>query len=171
MVLGLIAAVVLAKGSVIKAIAMIVLGLLLGMVGTDSHHRRVRASPSTSRELADGIDFVAVAMGMFGIAEIIRNLEHAAERRERDQRRSTGLCRRARTSGAIVGPILRGTILGSVLGILPGGGAVLASFAAYTLEKKISKTPEAVRQGRDRGRRGARSRPTTPPRRPRSSRC
>ncbi len=136
MVLGLIAAVVLAHGSLIKAIAMVVLGLLLGLVGTDVNSGVARYSFGVS-ELSDGINFVVVAMGMFGFAEIIANLEHK-EQRDVFTAKIEGLLPTLKDIKDCIGAVLRGTTLGSALGILPGGGALLASFAAYTLEKKVS---------------------------------
>jgi len=137
MVLGLVAAVVLAHGSLVKAIGMVLLGLLLGLVGTDVNSGVLRFAFGIS-ELADGIGFVTVAMGMFGLAEIIANLEHKGAR-EVFTSKVTHLWPTKEDWKRIVGPILRGTFLGSALGILPGGGALLASFGAYTLEKKVSK--------------------------------
>jgi putative tricarboxylic transport membrane protein len=137
MVLGLIAATVLAHGSLIKAIAMVILGLLLGLVGTDVNSGVARFSFGVS-ELSDGIGFVSVAMGVFGFAEIINNLEQKEER-EVFTKKVTGLLPTWRDIRDSAPSILRGTALGSFLGILPGGGALLASFAAYTLEKKVSK--------------------------------
>jgi len=145
MVLGLIAAVVLAHGSVIKALAVVVLGLLLGMIGTDVNSGVARFSFDIP-ELSDGIEFVAVAMGMFGFAEIILNLEQRGNR-EVFTSKVGGLFPSASELRSSIGPVLRGTTLGSFLGILPGGGAVLASFSAYALEKKISKTPERFGKG------------------------
>ncbi len=136
MVLGLIAATVLAHGSLIKAIAMVILGLLLGLVGTDVNSGVARFNFGMS-ELSDGINFVVVAMGMFGFAEIIANLEHR-EKREVFTAKIEGLLPTAQDIKDCIPSILRGTTLGSALGILPGGGALLASFAAYTLEKKVS---------------------------------
>jgi len=136
MVLGLVAAVVLAHGSVVKAIAMVILGLLLGLVGTDVNSGVLRFSFGIP-ELADGIGFVTVAMGLFGIAEIIVNLELKGER-EVFTGKVTHLWPTREDFKRIWKPVLRGTFLGSALGILPGGGALLASFAAYTLEKKVS---------------------------------
>jgi putative tricarboxylic transport membrane protein len=138
MVLGLIAAVVLAHGSLLKAIAMVILGLLLGIVGTDVNSGVARFSFGVS-ELSDGINFVVVAMGMFGFAEIIANLEHK-EQRDVFVAKVSGLLPTLADFKHCAGAILRGTFLGSALGILPGGGALLASFAAYTLEKKIGDT-------------------------------
>jgi TctA family transporter len=136
MVLGLIAAVVLAHGSLIKAISMVILGLLLGLVGTDVNSGVARYSFGIP-ELSDGIGFVTVAMGMFGIAEIIANLE-MKEKREIFVHKIENLLPTLADIKRCVPAILRGTALGSSLGILPGGGALLASFAAYTFEKKAT---------------------------------
>src|SRR5512134_2901245 len=145
MVLGLVAAVVLAHGSLIKAICMVLLGLMLGLVGTDVNSGVLRFAFGIS-ELADGIGFVTVAMGMFGLAEIIANLEHKGAREV-----FTGAVKHLWPTRddfkRMVGPILRGTALGSGLGILPGGGALLASFGAYTLEKKVSKNAHEFGKG------------------------
>ncbi len=137
MVLGLIGAVVLASGSLIKAIAMIVLGLLLGLVGTDVNSGTSRYAFDVP-QLTDGLGFVAVAMGVFGFAEIMANLEQK-ENRETFLDKVTNLWPNKEDFKRMVAPILRGTLLGSVLGILPGGGAALAAFGAYSLEKKVSK--------------------------------
>jgi len=145
MVLGLIAAVVLAHGSVVKALAMVVLGLLIGLIGTDVNSGVARFSFDIP-ELSDGIEFVAVAMGIFGFAEIILNLEQR-EHREVFTSKVAGLMPSASEFKQSVFPIIRGTALGSFLGILPGGGAVLSSFSAYALEKKLSKTPERFGKG------------------------
>src|SRR5262247_2150065 len=138
MVLGLVAAVVLAHGSLIKAIGMVILGLLFGLVGTDVNSGVARYSFGIS-ELSDGIGFVTVAMGMFGIAEIIANLEHK-ESRDVFVAKIENLLPTWADIKRCIPAILRGTMLGSALGILPGGGALLASFAAYTLEKKMGDT-------------------------------
>ncbi|WP_300300828.1 tripartite tricarboxylate transporter permease [Ferrovibrio sp.] len=145
MVLGLVASVVLAHGSLIKAIAMILLGLLLGLVGTDVTSGTPRFTFDLP-ELADGINFVIVAMGMFGLGEIIRNLEHT-ETRDVFTRKISGLLPTWKDIKQITAPVLRGTALGSALGILPGGGAMLSSFAAYSLEKKISKNGKKFGKG------------------------
>ena len=137
MVLGLIGAVVLASGSLIKAIAMIILGLLLGLVGTDVNSGTARYSFDVP-QLTDGLGFVAVAMGVFGFAEIMANLEQK-ENRETFLDKVTNLWPTKADFKRMVMPILRGTTLGSILGILPGGGAALAAFGAYSLEKKVSK--------------------------------
>ena len=140
MVLGLIGAVVLAGGSLIKAIAMIVLGLLLGLVGTDVNSGVARFSFDIP-ELADGINFAAVAMGVFGFAEIIANLEHKDKREVFTSK--VGKLMPSKEEFLYAAPaVLRGTALGSILGVLPGGGALLSAFAAYTLEKKITRNPK-----------------------------
>src|SRR5260221_1307154 len=134
MVLGLIAAVVLAHGSLIKAIAMIILGLLLGLVGTDVNSGVARYSFGLP-ELIDGFGIGTVAMGMFGFSEIIRTLGQGEER-EVFTKSITGLLPNWSDIKQAAWPTIRGTALGSFLGILPGGGPVLGSFSAYTLEKK-----------------------------------
>ncbi|WP_431265591.1 tripartite tricarboxylate transporter permease [Roseateles chitinivorans] len=146
MVLGLIGAVVLASGSLIKAISMIVLGLLLGQINTDVISGTPRFSFDVP-ELTDGINFVVIAMGVFGFGEIIANLGQPAEHREVFTKSVKGLWPTKQDFHDAWPAVLRGTALGSVLGVLPGGGALLASFAAYTLEKKVSKTPEKFGKG------------------------
>ncbi len=145
MVLGLAAAVTLAHGSVIKAIAMITLGLLLGTMGQDLYTGAPRFTFG-SNEFADGIDFTALAMGVFGIGEIIRNLE-STEVREPIRSKLRDLIPTREEFKQIIMPVLRGTGIGSLLGILPGGGAVLGSFASYSIEKKLSKNPVPFGQG------------------------
>src|SRR6516162_3353894 len=146
MVLGLIFAVVLAKGSVLKAVAMVVTGLLLSMVGSDLETGAGRMTFDIA-ELADGIGFANIAMGVFGFAEIIRNLELPAESRDIVQAKITGLMPTRQDLIDSSGAIARGTALGSLLGILPGGGALIASFAAYGFEKKIAKDPSRFGRG------------------------
>src|SRR5690606_3185867 len=145
MALGLVAAVVLARGSVAKAIAMVFLGLLLGLVGTDVNSGEQRYTFGFF-ELADGIDFVPIAMGLFGIAEIIVNLERRL-RREVTAAKISSLWPSKEDIRRSIAPVLRGTALGSLLGVLPGGGPTLAAFSSYTLEKKLSKTPERFGTG------------------------
>jgi len=135
MVLGLIGAVVLASGSLLKAIAMIILGLLIGQINTDVISGVPRYSFDIP-ELTDGIGFVAIAMGVFGFGEIIANLGRPAEHREVFTKDVKGLWPTKRDFQQAWPSVLRGTALGSILGVLPGGGALLSSFAAYTLEKK-----------------------------------
>jgi TctA family transporter len=136
MVLGLIGAVVLASGSLIKAIAMILLGLLLGQINTDVISGVPRFSFDVP-ELTDGIGFVAIAMGMFGFGEIIGNLGMPAEHREVFTKDVKGLWPTLQDFKDAWPAVVRGTALGSILGVLPGGGALLSSFAAYTVEKKM----------------------------------
>lgn len=145
MVLGLVFAIVLAHGSVLKAVGMIFLGMLLGLVGTDVNTGNTRFTFGID-DLFDGIGFVPVAMGVFGIAEIVSNLA-SQERRDLASSKITGLMPTREDLKRSIAPILRGTALGGLLGILPGGGAVLASFSAYTVEKKISATPEKFGTG------------------------
>jgi len=140
MILGLIGAVVLASGSLLKAVAMIVLGLLLGMVGTDVNSGVARFSFDVA-ELTDGIGFIVIAMGVFGYGEIISNLSKPESEREVFTASVTGLMPTKEDFKNMVPAVLRGTALGSLLGILPGGGAVMAAFAAYTLEKKTKLRP------------------------------
>ena len=135
MILGLIGAVVLASGSLLKAFGMILLGLLMGLVGTDVNSGGARFSFDIP-ELTDGLGFIAVGMGIFGYGEIISNLGKHASERQIFAARVDGLMPTAADFKRIVPAVLRGTMLGSVLGILPGGGAAMASFGAYTIEKK-----------------------------------
>jgi TctA family transporter len=135
MTLGLIGAVVLASGSLVKAIAMIVLGLLLGQINTDVISGTPRFSFDVA-ELTDGIGFVTIAMGVFGFGEIIANLGMPSEHREVFTKHVSGLWPTKQDFADAFPAVLRGTALGSILGVLPGGGALLASFAAYTVEKK-----------------------------------
>jgi putative tricarboxylic transport membrane protein len=136
MVLGLIGAVVLASGSLVKAIGMIVLGLLLGLVGTDVNSGTARFTFSIP-ELTDGIGFISIAMGVFAFAEIIINVD-LKEKREVFTSKVEGLMLSWQDFKDALPAILRGTGIGSLLGILPGGGSILASFASYTAEKKIA---------------------------------
>ncbi|GHT93790.1 hypothetical protein FACS1894116_06570 [Betaproteobacteria bacterium] len=145
MLLGLVAAVVLAQGDFFKAIAMVMLGLVLGLVGTDVNSGVERFTFGFP-ELSDGINFVVLSMGLFGIAEIIANLEQR-EKREVFTQGIGSLWPGRKDLRTAFKPVVRGTLLGSVLGILPGGGAVLASFASYTLEKRLAKDPSRFGKG------------------------
>ena len=145
MVLGLLASMVLAQGSLLHATGMIVLGLLLGLVGADVNSGTQRFTFGIPR-LADGIGFVVVAMGMFGLAEIIRNLEHEDDR-SLIVSKITSLMPSKEDWKRMVAPILRGTAIGSILGILPGSGSILGSFAAYSIEKKVSKNSAEFGKG------------------------
>jgi TctA family transporter len=149
MVLGLIAAVVLASGSLVKAIGMIVLGLLLGIVGTDVNSGLQRYSLGIP-ELSDGIGFVTIAMGLFGFAEIIINLEHKGKR-EVFTKNVSDIWLKWKEFKEALPAIVRGTGIGSTLGILPGGGALLSAFASYTIEKKLAKDPSQFGKGAIRG--------------------
>ncbi len=145
MVLGLIASIVMASGSLLQAFGMILTGLLLGMVGTDVNSAVPRFTFGVPM-LSDGINFVVLAMGIFGLGEIVANLEAEGERTLLT-RKVTNLMPTREDWRRIIGPIARGTALGSVLGILPGGGAALASFGSYSLEKRLSKEPERFGKG------------------------
>jgi TctA family transporter len=147
MVLGLIGAVVLASGSLVKAIGMIVLGLLLGLVGTDVNSGVARYSFDIP-ELTDGIGFIVIAMGVFGYGEIISNLGKHESEREVFTSNVQGLWPTKEDFKRMTPAILRGTLLGSGLGILPGGGALLSAFAAYTIEKKTKLKPGEVPFGK-----------------------
>jgi TctA family transporter len=138
-VLGLIASIALASGSTLKALAMIVLGILLGTVGQDLNTGTPRFTFGV-RELYQGLSFVAVAVGVFGIAEILRNL-HDPRSRTRMVSRVANLWPTRAELRRIVGPVIRATGLGSLLGVLPGGGHVLASYASYAVEKRVSRNP------------------------------
>ncbi len=144
-VLGLLVSIALAHGSILKALAMIVLGLLLGMVGQDIYTGTPRFTLGI-RELYSGLNFVSVAVGIFGVAEILRNLENE-KGRDVMVKSVKGLWLGKEEFKRIIAPVIRGTALGSILGILPGGGHILASFASYSAEKRLSKQPEEFGHG------------------------
>ena len=144
-VLGLLVSIALAHGSILKALGMIVLGLLLGMVGQDIYTGQPRFTFGV-RELYSGLNFVSVAVGIFGVAEILRNLENE-KNRDVMVKAVKNLWLTREDFRRIIGPVLRGTGLGAVLGILPGGGNILASFASYSAEKRLSQTPEQFGKG------------------------
>ncbi|MEW6453374.1 MAG: tripartite tricarboxylate transporter permease [Pseudomonadota bacterium] len=146
MVLGLIAAVVLAHGSIIKAVAMVILGLLLGLVGTDGNTGGQRFTFGANL-LADGIGFVPLAIGVFGLGEVIANLIRPGERRDLLTGKISGLWLTMQEFKQAWPATVRGTLIGSVLGVLPGGGATLSSFAGYVLEKKVAKDPSRFGKG------------------------
>jgi putative tricarboxylic transport membrane protein len=145
MVFGLGLAIVLARGSVLKAVIMVVFGLLLAVVGTDLETGQDRLTLGIA-ELSDGIDFAVLAMGVFGVAEILRNLESP-------EARSVAIAQIGRLLPSLAdlrrcfGPIVRATGIGSLLGILPGNGAVLGPFASYALEKKLADDPSRFGKG------------------------
>jgi TctA family transporter len=145
MVLGLVMAVVLAHGSVLNAICMTLLGILFGLVGTDVNSGLERFTMGLP-ELADGISIVGVALGLFGIAEIIANLE-LKEKRELFTNKVKGLWPTREDFKRSWAPILRGTAIGAALGLMPGTHAIIASFTSYTVEKKLSKHPEKFGTG------------------------
>ena len=145
MVLSLVGAVVLASGSLLKAIGMILLGLALGMIGTDVNSGVARFTFDVP-QFADGFDFAVVAMGIFGFAEIITNLENSTQR-EVFLDDVKHLYPTMDDMRAAMPAMLRGTAIGSLLGLLPGSGAAIAAFAAYTVEKRLSRTPERFGQG------------------------
>lgn len=149
LMLGLVASVVLASGSLIKALAMVLLGLLLSSVGMDvAGYSRMTFG---ILDLDDGLDFVTLAMGMFGIAEILRNLSTPQEETSVLKEKIRGLMPTRRDLRDAGPAIVRGTALGTVLGVLPGGGALLASFGSYMIEKRVSKEPETFGKGNIRG--------------------
>ena len=145
MVLGLVAAVVLAYGSLLKAIAMVVLGLLLGLAGRDVTSGVLRFCFG-ARELTDGINFVVIGLGLFAFPELIINIERKQSRVVLRADIKKVMPTRADFKSSWPS-ILRGTGLGSVLGILPGGGAILGSFASYSLEKRLAKDPSRFGKG------------------------
>ncbi len=145
MVLGLTLLAFLTQGSIAKALLMACLGLILGLVGIDLINGNQRLTFGRL-ELLDGIGIVPVVMGLFGVAEILSNLEHSL-RREVVKARIGSLWPNRADWLASGWPIVRGTVLGFFVGTLPGGGAVIASFASYALEKKLSRTPERFGKG------------------------
>jgi putative tricarboxylic transport membrane protein len=145
MLMGLVFAVVLARGSILRAVAMILVGVLLSTVGTDLETGEERMTFGLPF-LADGIDFAVLAMGIFGIAEIMRNLDHT-EHRDVVHKAIGRLLPSKDDFKQSYKPVLRGTLIGAILGILPGNGAVLGPFAAYTVEKKLAKDPSRFGRG------------------------
>jgi TctA family transporter len=137
MLLGLIIAAVLAQGSVLKSVAMVTVGVALGLVGTDVQTGQQRFTFGIP-ELSDGVGFVSIAMGMFGIAEIILNLERPESRNVLSGKVGSLWLTREEFKRSVPS-VIRGTLLGSALGILPGGGAALSSFGSYMMERKVSK--------------------------------
>src|SRR5205085_3602028 len=145
MLMGLVAAAMLAEGHVVKSVAMVVLGLLLGIVGTDVNTGVQRYTFGVS-ELSDGIGFIVVAVGVFAIGEIVSNLATTEERRV-FQTKVTHLFPTREDLRRSIGPILRGTGIGSFFGVLPGTGPAVASFASYMVEKKIADDPARFGKG------------------------
>lgn len=143
--LGLVTSTALAHGSVLKAIAMIVAGILFGIVGTDVDSGAYRFTLGIV-ELSDGLSVVAVALGIFGIVEVLKNLEHGSENIVATAKITSLMPSRADLRAA-AGPIARGSVIGSLLGTLPGGGSILSAFSSYMVEKRLSKTPERFGKG------------------------
>ena len=147
MLLGLLAGATLAKGSAVKGIAMTLLGILLSLIGTDVNTGNERFTFG-QLELSDGLELVAVSLGLFGIAEFLKSVNAinpegttAVKLGFRDLRPSRADLRQA------LPPVLRGTVIGSLCSLIPGTGPTIASFIAYATEKKISKTPERFGHG------------------------
>ena len=152
MVMGLLASAVLASASVLKAIAMIFLGLLFGIIGTDVNSGMSRFAFGFP-ELTDGLSFTVVAMGLFGFAEILSNLDKRPTLR-------SAICSRSKIEHLYptkddmkrsAWPIMRGTALGAFFGTLPGAGPTIAAFSSYAIEKKLAKRPEEFGTGRIEG--------------------
>ena len=141
MVLGLVGAVALSNGDVLKAIAMVITGLLLGLIGTDINTGELRFTLDTLT-LQDGVDFAVISMGFYGVAEVLKNLQAMVAGHKAQTLPVKSPWPETKDLKDSAGAIGRGTILGSLMGLLPGGGAMLASFASYTLEKRIKKTGE-----------------------------
>jgi putative tricarboxylic transport membrane protein len=146
MVLGLLMSVILSHGSFLKSVVMILVGLAIGTVGTDINTGVTRFTFGIDGVI-DGIDFVTVAMGLFGVTEIIRNLEERQRDGELELAEIASLVPSREQIRESIGPIIRGSLLGSALGILPGAGPTLAAFAAYVVEKKVSRHPEKFGKG------------------------
>ncbi len=142
---GLSILIYLAKGSVLKAVAMALVGLFLGTIGSDFITGQLRFTFG-NLTLMDGIGLVPVVMGLFGIAEVLENLEQTLQR-DVFTTSYSGLLPNRKDWKVSIGPISRGSLLGFFLGILPGGGAVISSFASYALEKRVSKHPELFGKG------------------------
>jgi putative tricarboxylic transport membrane protein len=145
MVLGLTILVYLAHGSMPKALIMAAIGIVLGLVGLDSINARPRFT-FERLELIDGVGLVPIVMGLFGVSEVLINIEQAI-RREIFETKIRGLLPSARDWRDSLGPMARGSLLGFFLGILPGGGAVISSFISYAIEKRVSKHPEKFGKG------------------------
>ncbi len=145
MVMGLVFSTVLAQGSVYKAILMVLLGLLLSTIGTDLETGQERITMGI-QNLSDGLDFTPLAMGIFGFAEILRNLD-TPEARDVVRGAIGKLLPSWDEIKESTPSVLRGTFIGGLLGILPGNGAVLGPFASYTVEKKIAKDPSRFGKG------------------------
>jgi putative tricarboxylic transport membrane protein len=145
MILGLTVLIYLAHGSMPKALLMAAFGIVLGLIGLDSINARPRLT-FDKMELMDGVGLVPIVMGLFGISEVLVNIEQVM-RRDILKAKIKGLMPTAKDWRDSAGPIARGSVLGFFLGILPGGGAVISSFISYAIEKRISKHPERFGKG------------------------
>ena len=145
MLLGLTGCIVMASGSAVKALGMTLIGLALGLVGTDTSSGDFRYTFGIPI-LSDGIGFVPIALGVIGISEIVINLESRLSGAS-EVRKVGSLWLSRQDIRESWRAVLRGTGLGALLGVLPGGGQMLASFASYTLEKKIAKDPSRFGKG------------------------
>lgn len=145
MVFGLVGSIFLAKGSLLKAVAMVLMGILFATIGTDPNSGNLRFT-FDNQNLFDGLDFTPVAVGLFGVAEIVRNLSAKADDQPTIAQVGPLMPTRRELAESVL-PMLRGSVIGSILGVLPGGGALLSSYASYAMEKKLSKTPEAFGKG------------------------
>ncbi|WP_066271850.1 tripartite tricarboxylate transporter permease [Hydrogenophaga palleronii] len=146
MLLGLVAASSVSSGSAIKGLCMMVFGLLLGMVGTDVNSGVARFSFDVP-ELMDGINLVALAMGLFGIAEVVRCINSADTNQKPDKVTLRSMVPTSDEFKATIKPMIRGSALGSALGALPGVGPSIASFMSYAIEKKVAKDPSRFGKG------------------------
>lgn len=146
MILGLVAASTVGAKAPAKALAMVTVGMILGCVGTDVNSGVMRFTFGTT-QLLDGVSLVALAMGLFGIVEVISNIRASAGVRVMDRVGQRDMLRERRELRRIVRPALRGTALGSFFGALPGTGGLIATFLSYALERKITRTPERFGKG------------------------
>ncbi len=146
MVMGLMASAVLAHGSLLKAMAMIILGLLFGIVGTDVNSGMSRFAFGVSG-LTDGISFVVIAMGLFGFAEIVNNLEGGGSKRDLLFQKIKNIWPTMDDFRRSWRPAMRGTAIGAFFGTLPGAGPTIAAFSTYALEKKVAKDPSRFGKG------------------------
>jgi len=144
--LGIVISTTLAHGSMVRGMAMILTGMLFGLVGTDPETGMFRFTFGMI-ELSDGVETVAVALGIFGLSEILRNLEQNASTGAITTAKITSLMPSRVDLKKSAGPIMRGSVLGAVMGVLPGGGSILSAFSSYALEKKLSRHPEQFGHG------------------------
>ena len=146
MTFGLVAVVMLARGSALKAVCMVLVGILLATVGTDQDTGALRFTFGMTT-LMDGVGFIPVAMGLFGIADILASLAEKRGQGPIAPAKITSLWPSRQDFRESWKPALRGTAIGSLFGVLPGGGPTISTFASYTIEKKISPHPEKFGQG------------------------